>query len=72
VDFNYANKNKKQLLHEFKRHLFRDIFAIQEIEYDSEKPTKATALDDEFHLESVFQLQNTPVSFIRISRIQNN
>jgi len=71
VTFTYARNHKEELLREFNQHLYSDIFVVQEIDDKTRKPFRGTALDDDFKLESVFEIQKRPkpLSSLRISRV---
>jgi hypothetical protein len=69
VNFDYANKNEEQLLLEYGRHLFSKIVVLQEINYDSQKPTKETALNPVFKLNTLYEIQITATEFLRISEV---
>lgn len=69
VGFGEANRSKDQLQKELARHLYRDIFVVQEIEYETQEPTPSTRLAADFDLEPVARLQKRPSSFLQISRV---
>lgn len=69
VHFSNANIAKGQILLEYKRHLYDAIYVVQEIQYASSSPTAGTRLDADYRLETQWERQNTPESFIRISRV---
>ena len=69
VNFAYANENKKNLLYEYDRHLYSKIVTLQEIKYDNQKPTKETALDPDFKLKTLYEIQISATEFLRISEV---
>lgn len=71
VDFNHANANKDQLLNELRRHLYRDIYVFQEIEYKTGEPIKDHQLDTLYRLKPELEIQNTAESFLRFSRVES-
>ena len=68
-EFEYFNRNKGRILLDFRRHLYRDIFVVQEILYEGLQPTQDTSLAPQCKLSPTLELQNTATSFIRISRV---
>ena len=70
VDFSHARDNAKNLLGELRRHLFRDIYVIQEIEYKTNAPGKGQHLSEAYVLERVLEVQNKGTSYLRISRVK--
>ncbi len=68
MSFKSANEKKDEVLRNLQRHLY-DVLVIQEILYDGSKPSDATTLDPSYKLQSVYELQNTATSFIRISKV---
>ncbi len=71
VHYSHANANKEQILNEYKRRLFSDIYVVQEISYDSGKPTDETALVSDYELEPLTGLQNTAETYLRMSKVVN-
>jgi len=69
VDFNYANNNSDDLLGGFNTHLYRDIFAVQKIEYKTLKPAKDNELDRKYVLKTLAESQIDGDVFVRISRV---
>lgn len=72
IDFNYANQNKGSILHEYSRHLFSKIIVFQEIEYEGGKATGSAALDSDYRLNTLYEIQNTATTFLRISEVGNH
>ncbi len=70
INFAYANKSEKQILKEGYRHLSSKIIVFQEIEYDSQKPTKETDLNSDFKLNTLYEVQITATEFLRISEVK--
>ncbi len=70
ASFGYANQHSKQLLSELRRHLFQDIFVIQEIGYKTQAPASNTRLDQSFILETLYEFQNAESRYIRISKVK--
>lgn len=68
VNFNYANTNKS-VVKDYNRHLYENIFVIQDIEYKTSKVTKGTRLNKKFVLEKLVESQNKSVWFTRISKV---
>ena len=70
VNFSYANKHHKLVLREAERNLFSKIFVFQEIEYETKKPTKNTALHPDFKLDTLYEIQITATEFLRVSEME--
>lgn len=68
VSFEHANENAGALLAELKRRLFRDIYVIQEIAYETGKPLEEHTLSAEYRLEPALEFQNKAEAFVRISK----
>lgn len=71
VDFGYANEHKDQLLNELGRHLFRDIYVFQEIDYETGKPVNGQQLDALYRLRPELEIQNNEKSYLRLSRVDS-
>jgi hypothetical protein len=69
VNFVYANQHKEELLLQLGRHLFKDIFVVQDIRYDTMQPSAETALDPGIWLEPLMEKENTAEDFTRVSRV---
>jgi hypothetical protein len=69
INFSSANTNKEYLLYEYDRHLYSKIVTLQEIEYESQKPTKVTELDPDFKLKTLYEIQISSTEFLRISEV---
>ena len=72
ADFGYANRQKKTLMSEIERHLIAKVIVIQNISYNTHKPTKETELDPDYNLKTVLEIQNTPKEFLRFSVCENS
>ena len=70
VNFDYANKQKDNLLKEYSRNLFSKIYAFQEIEYSTLQPTKGTALPSNFKTNTRHEIQISAIEFLRISEVE--
>lgn len=70
ISFDRARKQPKKIKSDFERHLYKEIYVLQEIEYASASPAKSTSLPREFKLETLVELQNTATSFLRISKVK--
>ncbi len=71
IDFANANMNTQKVLEGFHRHLYQDIYVIQEIFYQGEIPNIFHTLSDQYKLETVECLQNTAYVYTRISKVVN-
>lgn len=69
LNFQHANLNKRTLLNNWQRHLYPHVYVVQEMLYEKNEPAPNNRLDPEYRLETVAELQNTPASFIRISKV---
>lgn len=69
VNFDYANKEAHTVLKDFKEHLYRDIYAIQEIKLSTNEISKDTHLDPVYKLETVLEEKSAPDSLFRISKV---
>jgi hypothetical protein len=65
MDFNQARAQLSTIKNDLKNHLFDTAYVVEDVEYKNPK----SRLSDIFKLESVFERQNTPESFVRISRV---
>jgi len=71
VNFEFANKDKS-VISGYENHLYENIFVVQDIEYETHKPTKDTYLKGSFELETLKEAQNNSRRFTRISRVVRN
>jgi len=69
LNFQHANMHKTVVLNNWKRHLYPHMYAVQEILYENNTPAPNNALDPQYQLETLEELQNSPTSFIRISKV---
>ncbi|MGA2094378.1 MAG: glycosyltransferase family 39 protein, partial [Sedimentisphaerales bacterium] len=69
VDFNYANNNKAALLNETRRHLYSRLIVFQEIMYETGKPSADSALDADYILKPLYEIQTTADAYLRISQV---
>jgi hypothetical protein len=70
MDLSVAKQNRA-LLTELSRHLFQDIYVIQEINLTTKKPTPATEIWPTVDKETVQEFQNDANLTTRISRIKH-
>ncbi|MFC1896365.1 hypothetical protein ACFL0Q_06860 [Thermodesulfobacteriota bacterium] len=70
VNFLHANGHKESLCRELSRHLYEEIYVVQEVPYDTKEPANGQQLDQYYGLETVYELQNRAETFIRISRVK--
>ena len=68
-DFAWANRSAGELLLELDRHLFTDIFALQRVSYETDRPLDSERLDPKFRLEPVSEIQTSAGETLRISRV---
>lgn len=69
VKFAYANKNKKRLLKDLERRLYKEIVVIQLINYSDGLPADKMHLDEAFNLDSIFETQYNSKSKVVVSRV---
>lgn len=69
VDFGYANGNAATLKLQLQRHLYREIYTFQRINYATEKSVPSTAMSDAFRLSTLHEIQITAEDYLRISRV---
>jgi hypothetical protein len=68
VNFAFANQ-QRWIGEEYNRHLYENIFVVQEIEYATGQPKKEDGLDSRYVLAKVAELQGRGDNFTRISRV---
>lgn len=68
VNFAFARKNRSLKEH-IKRHLYENVFVIQDIRYESGLPTEKTHLGSGFSLKTAAESQNDAEHFTRISKV---
>ena len=66
VDFAWAKSNANMIREDVSRHLYDDVYVVEDVAYNTHK----SELDGTFKLQTVFERQNTPDLFVRISKIQ--
>lgn len=65
VDFNWAQMNVKMIQDDLERHLYDDAYVVEDVEYGK----KRSQLSDHFELQTLFERQNTPEVYVRISKV---
>jgi hypothetical protein len=70
VDFNYANNNNAATILEMQRHLYSRLIVFQEISYETGKPAQDTALNSDYKLNALYEIQTTATEFLRISEVK--
>lgn len=68
ISFSNAKNNSEKLLRELNRHLYRDIYAVQFIEYKTGLPPESQRLPEEYKLIPVDVLQHSSTGYLQISR----
>jgi len=70
VNFWYANEKAFQdVANGFNNHLYEKIFVIQDIEYETQEPSKDTRLDSRYKSKILAESQNKSQNFTRISEV---
>ncbi len=69
ANYFFARDNLPLLLSRLQQHFFQDILLMQNIDLDSEKPYDDYQLDPQLPLQTLYQEQLNPRSYLRISRI---
>jgi hypothetical protein len=64
-------KQSGQLPYELSRHLYRDMFVIQEIDLTTKKPLPEFEIWPDMKKESMLEFQNSENSTVRIARIRH-
>jgi len=70
ANFETARKFTDRILADSRNKLYENIYAIQDIEITSGKPTPETDLSTGFALENVYEIQNSDNALLRISRVK--
>ncbi len=70
IDFSYANKNKAALLTELQRHLYSRMIVFQDMEYKTGLPASDSKLDNDYKLNTLYEIQTTATEFLRISEVK--
>ena len=65
VDFNWAKANQQMIRDDIRRHLYDAVYVVEDIPFNRER----SQLADVFELQSVFERQNTPEYYVRISKV---
>lgn len=68
LDISVATTNR-QCLYELSRHLYKDVYLVQEMDLDSKKPKAGFEAWSDVKLESDLEFQNTESSYVRIARV---
>ena len=71
LDFDHSNRMKESILGDFKNRLFEEIYVIQDIQLDTQQPTKKNILDKAYILEPLTSLRNEDNTYIQISRVKH-
>jgi hypothetical protein len=64
-----ANADRGPLF-ELSRHLYRDIYLVQEVDLGTGQPLPAFAPWPDIEKETVFEFQNTDTTSVRIARVK--
>lgn len=70
LDINVAGSDRSPLF-ELSRHLYHDIYLVQEMSLESNKPLPGFDPWPDVETEPVFEFQNTDSSFVRIARLKH-
>lgn len=65
VDFNYARSNISLIRDDLERHLYDAVYVVEDIEFGRTR----SQLADLFQLQTLFERQNTPQVYVRISKV---
>lgn len=68
LDISVATSNR-QCLYELSRHLYKDIYLIQEMDLESKKPLAGFSAWSDVTLQTVDEFQNSESSSVRIARV---
>ncbi|HXX69900.1 MAG TPA: hypothetical protein VEK07_22160, partial [Polyangiaceae bacterium] len=68
LDISVATTNR-QCLYELSRHLYRDVYLIQEMDLETKKPKSGFDAWSDVKLESVLEFQNTESVYVRVARV---
>ncbi len=69
LDISLADGDRSPL-YELSRHLYRDIYLVQEVDLETHKPLPAFDAWPDVEKETVFEFQNTDSTSVRIARIK--
>ncbi len=69
MNYLFARNNLPQLISRLQQHFFQDILLLQNISLSNEKPYDDYKLDTQLPLQTLYQEQLNPRSYLRISRI---
>lgn len=69
VNFGFANSNRELIANNIARNLYDHVLVVQFMDYEGNKPSENNDLDPIFKLETISELQNTAVSYMRISKV---
>jgi len=69
MNFDSANLNRDLILAELRNGLYQHTFVVQEIDYETGRPTPETSLDSGFPLETLYETQRETQHMLRISRV---
>lgn len=67
LNFEYSNSNAQLIIHNLKRHLYRNVFVIQHIRYTDNSAVES--LNPEYELEPVLEFQNSEVDYVRLAKV---
>jgi hypothetical protein len=70
IDISSANANRTPLL-ELSRHLYQDIYLVQEVELNTEQPRPAFDVWPDVEKETMLEFQSTETSSLRIARVKH-
>lgn len=70
INFKYFAQNKAQILDQYERHLFEDIFVVQKVGYADRTPQVDYVFDAESKLKPLYESAADAGTFLRISRIE--
>lgn len=70
VDFQYANRNRTQLLRDLKESRIGELIAVQEIRAKTGEPLPAERLHRIFPTETLYEIGHRSNAYLRISRVR--
>lgn len=69
ISFSWANKYPDWYLKELRRHRYKEIIVIQQIQYADNKTKAGAKLSPEYRLVTLFEARLTSRLFVRFSRV---
>ena len=69
VNFHYLNNNLERVQQDFMNHLYKGVYVVQVMKFETRLPNQKSTLRPEYKLENLHEIQYTPFEYLRFSKV---